>query len=247
MVRALTPRLSPLSTLPSPRSASRSKRAAFASQSASSRRLGVDFTVHSRSHLTPTSASRLNAVETWFGSWSGVCCGAASSPVSPTCGRPSAPSSTATTPTLPNPSDGSSPPRPCSARSFPRTKHYAKKFRARDTEREYQKQEPDYSEVGADVETWSDEDGRFMLWLLEENTPITLQIERPGCGPYTASGMLFTAKLDTPIHVPPCPRGEEDVRSRSRGRRPRPRQGRRGRLRTRCPGRRRPVRCRARR
>ena len=63
-----------------------------------------------------------------------------------------------------------------------------------------------------DVETWTDEDGRFMLWLLEENTAITLQIERPGCGPYTASGMLFTAKLDTPIHVPPCPRGDEDAR-----------------------------------
>ena len=30
-----------------------------------------------------------------------------------------------------------------------------------------------------------------MLWLMEKNATNTLRIERPGCAPYTAFGIIF--------------------------------------------------------
>ena len=58
-----------------------------------------------------------------------------------------------------------------------------------------------------DVSGWTAPDGEFMLLVVLKNEPHTLTVERPGCEPYTARGIVFGNPKagGTPVPVPPCP------------------------------------------
>ena len=55
------------------------------------------------------------------------------------------------------------------------------------------------------VVAWTDPGGKFMLFLSTRNRPVTLRIERHGCGTHTATEVRFRVPETTTIPVPPCP------------------------------------------
>ena len=56
-----------------------------------------------------------------------------------------------------------------------------------------------------DMVTWTDAQGRYIFETVQYARPYRVEIERPGCEPYEAAAITFTAADETTTWLPACP------------------------------------------
>ncbi len=54
------------------------------------------------------------------------------------------------------------------------------------------------------VTGWTDDAGRFFLFMARRGAAHTLRVERSGCDPVVVEGVHFKLGRDTLVRVPPC-------------------------------------------